>query len=187
MSSINKSTSINVSDIPCFTGRNFQAWKDKMVGVLMISKVYNVVKGEVTKPDNTMCPKMPGTPASLTEQMTSMEAEKITRFWTQFNVQMNYYNTQLADYNHCLSAWKDRNSQAMGIFNQALDIGIWDQVKEKTATNTWKWLGECYAKSSIMELLEHFQYIKDYQFDLSNPSPQLPSGCTTSGPSPKRW
>ena len=61
----------------------------------------------------------------------------------------------------------------MGIFNQALDIGIWDQVKEKTATETWTWLGDHYAKSSITELLEHFQYIKDYWFDLSDPSPQL--------------
>ena len=144
-----------------------------MVGVLMISKVYNVVKGEVTKPDNAMCPKMPGTPASLTEQTSSTEAEKLACFCTQFNVQMDYYNIQLADFNCCLSTWKDGNSQAMGIFNQALDIGIWDQVKEKTVTETWKWLGECYAKSSIMELLEHFQYIKDYRFDLSDPSPQL--------------
>jgi len=86
---------------------------------------------------------------------------------------MNYYNTQLADFNHKLSAWTDGNSQAMGIFNQALDIGIWDQVKDKTTALTWEWLGDHYAKSSIMELLEHFQYIKDYWFDLSDPNPQL--------------
>jgi len=86
MSSINKSTSINISDISCFTRCNFQAWKDKMVSILMISKVYDVVKGEVTKPDNAMHPKMPGTPTSLTEQTTSVEAEKLTCFWTQFNV-----------------------------------------------------------------------------------------------------
>jgi len=42
-----------------------------------------------------------------------------------------------------------------------------------TATATWTWLGDHYAKSSITELLEHFRYIKDYRFDLSNPSPQL--------------
>jgi len=50
----------------------------------------------------------------------------------------------------------------MGIFNRALEIGIWDQVKEKTTTETWKWLGDHYTKSSITELLEHFWYIKDY-------------------------
>jgi len=139
----------------------------------MISKVYDVVKGEVTKPDDTMHLRMPSTPASLTEQMTNTEAEKLACFWTQFNVQMNYYNTQLADYNCRLSAWKDGNSQAMGIFNQALDVGIWDQVKEKTTAETWTLLGDHYAKSSITELLEHFWYIKDYWFNLSNPSPQL--------------
>jgi len=42
-----------------------------------------------------------------------------------------------------------------------------------TTTATWTWLGDHYAKSSITELLEHFRYIKDYQFNLSDPSPQL--------------
>jgi len=173
MSSSNKSTSINVSDIPCFTGRNFQAWKDKMVGVFMISKVYDIVKGDTTKPDETERPKMPSTPPLITSEMSSMDAEKAACYWTQFNIQMNYYNTQLADFNRKLSAWTDGNSQAMGIFNRALDIGIWDQVKEMTAAATWTWLGDHYTKSSIMELLEHFWYIKDYQFNLSDPSPQL--------------
>ena len=173
MSSSNKSTSINVSDIPCFSGCNFQAWKDEMVSVLMISKVYDIIKGDTTKPYETTCPKMAGTPAPITDQMSSMDAEKLAHFWTQFIVQMNYYNTQLAGYNHRLSAWKDGNSQAMGIFNQALEIGIWDQVKEKTTAETWKWLNNHYTKSSIMELLEQFRYIKDYRFDLSDPSPQL--------------
>ena len=61
----------------------------------MISKVYDVIKGEVAKPDDAMHPRMPITPNSLTEQTTSMEAEKLACFWTQFNIQMNYYNTQL--------------------------------------------------------------------------------------------
>jgi len=173
MSSSNKSTSINVSDIPRFTGRNFQAWKDKMVSVFMIAKVYDIVKGDTTKPADTQCPKMPSTPPSITAEMSNVDAEKAAHYWTQFNVQMNYYNTQLADYNRKLSAWTNRNSQAMGIFNQALDIGIWDQVKDMTAAATWTWLGDHYAKSSITELLEHFRYIKDYRFNLSDPSPQL--------------
>jgi len=105
MSSSNKSTSINVSDIPRFTRRNFQAWKDKMVSVFMISKVYNVVKGDTTKPDETKHPKMPSTPPLITSEMSSVDTEKATCYWTQFNVQMNYYNMQLVDFNHKLSAW----------------------------------------------------------------------------------
>jgi len=117
MSSSNKATSINVSDIPCFTGRNFQAWKDKMVSVFMITKVYDIVKGNTTKPDETKHPKMPSTPPLITSEMSTSDAEKAARYWTQFNVQMNYYNTQLADFNRKLSTWTDGNSQAMGIFN----------------------------------------------------------------------
>ena len=139
----------------------------------MIAKVYDVVKGETTKPDETKCPKMPATPPLINEQMSSVDAEKAACYWTQFNTQMNYYNTQLAGFNRKLSTWTNGNSQAMGIFNWALEIGIWDQVKEKTTAETWKWLGDHYAKSSITELLEHFQYIKDHRFNLSDPSPQL--------------
>jgi len=173
MSSSNKSTSINISDIPHFTGCNFQAWKDKMVSVFMISKVYDIVKGDTTKPAKNQRLKMPSLPPAITAEMSNADAEKAARYWTQFNVQMNYYNTQLADFNHKMSAWTDGNSQAMGIFNRALDIEIWDQVKDMTATATWTWLGDHYTKSSITELLEHFQYIKDYRFDLSDPSPHL--------------
>jgi len=117
MSSFNKSTSINVSDIPRFTGRNSQAWKDKMVGVFIIAKVFDIVKGDTTKPANTQWPKMPSTPPNITAEMSNADAEKAAHYWTQFNVQMNYYNTQLADFNRKMSAWTDRNSQAMGIFN----------------------------------------------------------------------
>jgi len=74
----------------------------------------------------------------------------------------------------------------MGIFNHALNIGIWDQVKEKTAAETWNWLGEHYAKSSIRELLEHFWYIKDYRFNLSDPSPQLTQWMHHYGSIPKK-
>ena len=117
MSSFNKSTSINVSDIPRFTGCNFQAWKDKMVGVFMIAKVYDIVKGNTTKLADSQRPKMPSTPPNITAEMSNTDAEKAARYWTQFNVQMNYYNTQLVDFNRKMSAWTDRNSQAMGIFN----------------------------------------------------------------------
>ena len=76
MSSSNKSTSINVSDIPRFTGRNFQAWKDKMVGVFMITKVYDIVKGDITKPADTSHPKMPSSPPAITAEMSNVDAEK---------------------------------------------------------------------------------------------------------------
>ena len=72
-----------------------------------------------------------------------------------------------------MSSFNNANSQAMGIFNQALDIGIWDQVKVKTAKETWDWLKEKYAKSSHLKIMEHFQFLKDQKIDLSNPNPQL--------------
>jgi len=61
----------------------------------------------------------------------------------------------------------------MGIFNQALDIGIWDQIKDKTAKESWEWLKNKYAKQSHLEVLEHFRFMKDQRFDLSDPNPQI--------------
>jgi len=80
-----------------------------MVSIFMIAKVYDVIKGETTKPDKAKHPKLPGTPAPITEQMSSSDAEKAAHYWTQFNIQMNYYNSQLADFNCRLSAWNDGN------------------------------------------------------------------------------
>jgi len=61
----------------------------------------------------------------------------------------------------------------MGIFNRALDIGIWDQIKDKTAKASWEWLKSKYAKQSHLEVLEHFRFMKDQRFDLSDPNPQI--------------
>jgi len=54
-----------------------------------------------------------------------------------------------------------------------LDIGIWDQIKEKTAKESWEWLKTKYTKQSHLEVLEHFCFMKDQKFDLSDPNPQL--------------
>ena len=46
----NKSTTLSVSDIPRFNGRNFQGWSEKMIGVFMMAKVYEVVNRNTTAP-----------------------------------------------------------------------------------------------------------------------------------------
>jgi len=65
MSSSNKSTSLSVSDILRFNGRNFQGWVEKMIGVFMMAKVYNVVNGTTTKPADTEVPVAPTEPPEI--------------------------------------------------------------------------------------------------------------------------
>ena len=93
--------------------------------------------------------------------------------WTQYQAEMMGYSHLVGEYNRKLLSWTDANSQAMGILNQALDIRIWDQIKEKTAKELWDWLKTKYAKQSHLEVLEHFHFLKDQKFDLSDPNPQL--------------
>jgi len=52
MSSTNKSysTTLSISNIPCFNGCNYQGWSEKMIGIFMMAKVYSIVKGNITKP-----------------------------------------------------------------------------------------------------------------------------------------
>jgi len=86
---------------------------------------------------------------------------------------MSKYHHLVTEYNRRNANWNDANSQAMGIFNRALDIGIWDQIKDKTAKESWEWLKNKYAKQSHLEVLEHFRFMKDQKFDLSDPNPQI--------------
>ena len=175
MSSVNKSTTLSVSDIPCFNGRNFTAWEEKMLGVFMMAKVERVVKGETLKPRDNEHPVAPTEPVEITPTTAAADISWLQAQWTQYNVRINNYTHLITEYNRKVSNWNDANSQAMGIFNRALDIGIWDQVKDKTAKTTWDWLKDKYAKHSHLEIMEHFRFIKDQKIDLSDPNPQLAS------------
>jgi len=62
-----------------------------------------------------------------------MDIPKLQAMWTQYQVEMMDYNHLLGEYKCKLSNWTDANSQAMGIFNQALEIRIGDQIKAKNA------------------------------------------------------
>ncbi|KIJ98666.1 hypothetical protein K443DRAFT_9012, partial [Laccaria amethystina LaAM-08-1] len=145
----NKSTSLNVSDIPCFNGSNFQGWSEKMIGIFMMAKVYSVVNGASTLPVVNSHPTAPAEPTTIDNTTAGTDLNRLNAMWTQYQVRMTNYNHLLAEYNRKVSTWNDANSQAMGIFSRALQIGIWDQI------------------------LEHFRYIKDQKIDLSDPNPQL--------------
>jgi len=167
------STTLSVSDIPRFNGRNFQGWSEKMMGVFMMAKVYNVITGDITKPNKDTRPSAPAKPIVITNQTSTVDIPKLQALWTQYQVEMMGYSHLIGEYNRKLSNWTDANSQAMGILNRALDIGIWDQIKDKTAKESWEWLKTKYAKQSHLEVLEHFRFMKDQKFDLSDPNPQI--------------
>ena len=124
--STNKSTSLSVSDIPRFNGKNYQGWTEKMIGVFMIAKVYGVITGDTVKPTDNTRPLEPTPPDAITTETDNTTVTQLNALWNQYNVQLVSYNQQMNVYERKMSSWNDSNSQAMGIFNRALDIGIWD-------------------------------------------------------------
>jgi len=103
------------------------------MGIFMMAKVYSVIISDTTKPPDDTCPSAPAKPIVINNQTASVDIPKLQAMWTQYQVEMRGYSHLIGEYNHKLSSWTDANSQAMGILNSALHIGIWDQIKEKTA------------------------------------------------------
>jgi len=82
MSSINnKSTSLSISDIPRFNGHNFQGWVEKMIGVFMMAKVYNIVNGTTAKPADTDVPVAPTKPPEIATTADSTVALRSQAMW----------------------------------------------------------------------------------------------------------
>ena len=120
-------------------------------------------------------------PDTITVQTDVTGVTCLNALWSQYNIQLNSYNQKVNVYDRRVSSYNDANSQAMGIFNWALDIRIWDQVKAKPAKATWDWLKEKYIKSSHLGIMEHFQFLKYQKIDLSDPNPQLTSFMNKTG------
>jgi len=99
MSSSNKSTSLSISDIPCFNGRNFQGWVEKMIGVFMMAKVYNIVNGTTTKPADTEVPVAPTEPLEIAATADSTMALRSQAMWQQYNIRMSKYHHLVTKYN----------------------------------------------------------------------------------------
>ena len=95
----NKSTTLSISDIPRFNGRNFQGWSEKMIGVFMMAKVYEVVNGNTTAPAESELPATPAAPPAITASTAVDVASRLNAMWTQYNVQIQGYNHTLDSYN----------------------------------------------------------------------------------------
>ena len=84
--STNKSTSLSVSDIPHFNGKNFQGWFEKMIGVFMIAKVYGIITGDTVKPAEDTRLTEPTPPDAITNQTEPTVVTRLNALWNQYNV-----------------------------------------------------------------------------------------------------
>ena len=155
-------SNINITNLPRFNGRNYQQWSDKMTGIFLIARVMGIIDGSITQ--QTLAePTEPPMPTGTT---TAAD-------WTAYGAKINRYATLLAEWRHVKNKYSENNETTHGIFSSSLDIGIWEQVKEKSAKEIWDWLKTKYGKEAFVEVLDDFRYLRDLKIDLSDPNPQL--------------
>jgi len=87
------------------------------MGVFMMAKVYSVITGDTSKPNEDTCPSAPAKPIVINNQTPAVDIPKLQAMWTQYQVEMMGYSHLISEYNRKLSSWTDANSQAMGILN----------------------------------------------------------------------
>jgi len=153
-------TSVNISDIPCFNGHGYPQWADKMTGIFLLTNTKGVVEGTIVTNTGTQDPE----PAMPTGAASGAE-------WTAYNARFNTWNTKNQVWIKKNTDYATDNAKAKGIFAMALDIGIWEQVKEKTAKEIFDWLKDKYGKEAFIEVLEDFRYIRDLKINISDPNP----------------
>jgi len=159
---VSTKTSVNISDIPQFNGCGYAQWADKMTGIFLLTNTKGVVEGTVVANTGTQDPE-PAMPAGAA---TGAE-------WTTYNARFNTWNQKNQVWIKKDTDYAADNAKAKGIFAMALDISIWEQVKEKTANKIFDWLKDKYGKEAFIEVLEDFQYICNLKINLSDPNPQL--------------
>jgi len=155
-------TTININDIPRFNRKQYKEWATKMESTFLITYTKGVIDGTVTPPAGTE-PAEPTSPANNADAL----------HWGRYTTQLQAWQIKSASWKQAKKAYNEDNAKAKGLFSVALDIGIWEQCKDKTAKEIWDWIKEKYSKETFIEILEDFRYIRDLKFDLSDPNPQI--------------
>jgi hypothetical protein len=159
--------SLDVKSYPRFNGRHYKKWVDQMIPLLGIIDLRDILEGTLIAPAVVIAePPMPAmTPATGTTAAALPSA-----------VELSFYQVQLGQYkryNRALEKYQRRRGEALGVLNQSLDIGIWEQVKEMEPAATWAWLHTSYATQQFVEVLKDFKILTSFKIDLSDPNPQL--------------
>jgi hypothetical protein len=155
-------TSISVNDIPRFHGKNYQQWASKMEGIFLITSTKPIIDG-TNALTAAVEPTEPPMPAN-----TTPAAE-----WPVYTAKLTAWQIKHAAWKKARSEFNDLDGKTKGLFAVALDVGIWDQCKTKSAKEIWDWLKTKYGKEAFVKVLEDFRYIRDLKIDLSDPNTQL--------------
>jgi len=165
--STSKSMSLDVKSYPRFNGRQYKKWVDQMTPLLGIVDLLDILQGTLVAPAVAIQePTIPtGTPAVGTTTAVPPTSQK----WSLYNAQLGQFDR----YTKAVEKYQKRRGEALGVLNQSLDLGIWEQVKELEPAAIWQWLRTTFVTQQFVEVLEDFKILTTFKIDLSDPNPQM--------------
>ena len=165
--STSKSMSLDVKSYPRFNGRHYKKWVDQMIPLLGIVDLRDILEGKLVAPAVVIAE--PTIPVGSAAAGSTAAAGPSSQDWSLYNAQLGQFDR----YTKALEKYQRRHGEALGVLNQSLDNGIWEQVKDMSPAAAWEWLRTTYATQQFVEVLEDFKILTSYKIDLSDPNPQL--------------
>jgi len=130
-----------------------------MIPLLGIVDLQDILEGTLVAPAAAIAePTIPtGTPATGTAAAVAPTSQD----WSLYNAQLGQFDR----YTKALEKYAKRRGEALGVLNQSLDYGIWEQVKDMTPAQAWTWLCTTYATQQFVEVLEDFKILTRFRID----------------------
>jgi hypothetical protein len=159
--------SLDVKSYSCFNGCHYKKWVDQMIPLLGIVDLKDILEGTLIAPATAILE--PTIPTRTPATGTAAAVAPTSQDWSLYNAQLGQFDR----YSKALEKYSKQHGEALGVLNQSLDNGIWEQVKDMTPAQAWAWLCTTYATQQFVEVLEDFKILTSFKIDLSNPNPQL--------------
>jgi len=171
-----KPVSITPDQLPKFDGRHYKQWVDRLNPMIMMLGYKGILYGTlaVPAPVAATAPIEPQFPSGAGGgPPTTAEIALYNAQLGQYTSLLSRFNTETDRFTKLHKECDDKNTGALGVLNQCLSFGIWEQIKDMDATAAWTWLQTTYASMEFVEVLEDFKVLTSYRLDLLDPNLQI--------------
>jgi len=138
-----------------------------MIPLLGIVDLKDILEGTLLAP--AVVVQEPTIPTGTPAVGTALAVAPTSQDWSLYNVQLGQFDR----YTRANEKYLKRYGEALGVLNQSLNYGIWEQVKDMTPATAWAWLRTTYTTQQFVEVLEDFKILTSFKIDLSDPNIQI--------------
>ena len=178
-------------NIPTFDGSNWDKFEKELYKVFILLGLTGIFDGttasgttapvpEPTMPAPFQRQPLPTSGTETADQLAARKALDKENFdgWYRDN---EVYKAQHAQWLAAetfrmtiIREYRKQNSQALAVINRAIPDGVWNTVKQlRDAKQVFNQLKADYGKTPYAKIMDHFNQLKNWRTDLSNPVPQL--------------